>query len=105
MRVVTAVVVACAIAGLLYLSLDSGRFAPPAERAFSMPLVGLGVIFAGAAWAASKGGYPERVPFSPASRSASAATRSCGSSSRCGRVLQRHRAAFAPVEEVDQEPE
>ena len=28
-----------------------------------MPLVGLGVIFAGAAWAASKGGYPERVPL------------------------------------------
>ena len=63
MRVVRAVVVAGAIAGLLYLSLDSGRFAPPAERAFSMPLVGLGVIFAGSAWAASKGGYPERVPL------------------------------------------
>jgi len=28
-----------------------------------MPLVGLGAIFGGAAWAASKGGYPERVPF------------------------------------------
>ena len=55
--------VACVIASLLYLSLDSGRFAPPAERAFSMPLVGLGVIFAGSAWAASKGGYPERVPL------------------------------------------
>jgi len=41
MRVVMAVVVAGAIAGLLYLSLDSGRFAPPAARAFSMPLVGL----------------------------------------------------------------
>src|SRR5439155_1339265 len=39
MRVVMAVVVAGAIAGLLYLSLDSGRFAPPAARAFSMPLV------------------------------------------------------------------
>ena len=63
MRVVSALVVAGAIAGLLYLSLDSGRFAPPAERAFSMPLVGLGAIFAGAAWAASKSGYPERVPF------------------------------------------
>ena len=55
--------VACVIASLLYLSLDSGRFAPPAERAFSMPLVGLGVIFAGSAWAASKSGYPQRVPF------------------------------------------
>ena len=63
MKLVTAMVVACAIAGLLYLSLDSGRFAPPAARAFSMPLVGLGAIFGGAAWAASKGGYPERVPF------------------------------------------
>ena len=59
----TAVAVAGAIAGLLYLSLDSGRFAPPAERAFSMPLVGLGVIFAGAAWAASRTGYPRRAPF------------------------------------------
>ena len=55
--------VACVIASLLYLSLGSGRFAPPAERAFSMPLVGLGVIFAGSAWAASKSGYPQRVPF------------------------------------------
>ena len=63
MRVVSALVVAGAIAGLLYVSLDSGRFAPPAERAFSMPLVGLGVIFAGSAWAASKSGYPQRVPF------------------------------------------
>ncbi len=63
MRVVTAVVVAGAIAGLLYLSLDSGRFAPPAERAFSMPLLGLGAIFGGGAWAASKSGYPERAPF------------------------------------------
>ena len=63
MKLVTAPVVAGAIAGLLYLSLDSGRFAPPAERAFSMPLVGLGVIFAGSAWAASKSGYPQRVPF------------------------------------------
>ncbi|TMB22885.1 MAG: hypothetical protein E6J59_03015 [Deltaproteobacteria bacterium] len=63
MKVLAAVAVACVIAGLLYLSLDSGRFAPPAERAFSMPLVGLGVIFAGSAWAASKSGYPQRVPF------------------------------------------
>ena len=63
MKVLTVLVVAGVIAGPLYLSLDSGRFAPPAERAFSMPLVGLGVIFAGGAWAASKGGYPERVPF------------------------------------------
>jgi len=63
MRAVTALVVAAAIASLLYLSLDSGRFAPPAERAFSMPLVGLGVIFAGGAWAASKSGYPRRAPL------------------------------------------
>ena len=63
MRVVTAVVVAGAIAGLLYLSLDSGRFAPHAERAFSLPLVGLGVIFAVSGFAAAKGGYPQRVPL------------------------------------------
>jgi len=61
--VLAGLAVACVIASLLYLSLDSGRFAPPAERAFSMPLVGLGVIFAGSAWAASKSGYPQRVPF------------------------------------------
>ncbi len=63
MRAVTALVAAAAIASLLYLSLDSGRFAPPAARAFSMPLVGLGVIFAGSAFAAAKGGYPQRVPL------------------------------------------
>ena len=63
MKALIAAIVACAIAGLLHLSLDSGRFAPPAERAFSMPLAGLGVIFAVSAWAASKGGYPQRVPL------------------------------------------
>jgi hypothetical protein len=63
MKAVIAAIVACAIAGLLYLSLDSGRFAPPAERAFSMPLGGLGVIFAVSAWAASRGAYPQRVPL------------------------------------------
>jgi len=62
-KVVTALVVAGVIAALLYLSLDSGRLAPPAERAFSLPLVGLGVIFAASAWAAAKGGYSQRVPI------------------------------------------
>ena len=63
MKVTTALAVGCAIASLLYLSLDSGRFAPPAQRAFSMPLVGLAVIFGANAWASARGGNPQRTPL------------------------------------------
>jgi hypothetical protein len=62
-RAALAVAVAGAIAALLYLSLDSGLAAPPAERLVSLPLGGLAAIFAASAWAASVGGYPQRVPF------------------------------------------
>jgi dipeptide/tripeptide permease len=61
-KVLQAALVACAIAALLWLSLDSGRFAPRAERFFSMPLIGLGAIFGVSAWAASMSGYPKRAP-------------------------------------------
>jgi hypothetical protein len=53
LNVVLAAVVACPIAALLYLNLDSGLLRPvPAERLVSLPLVGLGLIFAIGAWAA-----------------------------------------------------
>ena len=45
--------VACAIAFLLHLSLDSGRYSEPTPRLFSLPLVGLALIFAARAWTAS----------------------------------------------------
>jgi len=60
MRFVVAGVVAVIIAGLLHLSLDSGVFAPRAERLVSLPLLGLGAIFGGSAWAASVSGQTNR---------------------------------------------
>ena len=58
-----ALAIACAIAMLLYLSLDSGMATPPAERLVSLPLLGLAAIFGVSAWAASQGGYSTRVPL------------------------------------------
>lgn len=62
-RKALAVAVACAIAGLLYLSLDSGVFAPRAERLVSLPLLGLAAIFGVSAWAGAVANRPERVPL------------------------------------------
>ena len=62
-RALLALVIASAIAALLYLSLDSGLAAPRAERLVSLPLAGLSAIFAASAWAASVGGYRQRVPL------------------------------------------
>jgi hypothetical protein len=46
--------VACLVAALLYLNLDSGLVRPvPAERLVSVPLLGLGLIFGVGAWTAS----------------------------------------------------
>ena len=53
MKPLVAGVVACAIAALLYLSLDSGRYAASTPRLFSMPLIGLSLIFAARAWTLS----------------------------------------------------
>ena len=50
MKPLVAGVVACAIAALLYLSLDSGRYAAATPRLFSLPLIGLALIFAARAW-------------------------------------------------------
>ena len=58
-----AILVACAIAGLLYFSLDSGMAVPPAERLVSLPLLGLAAIFGVSAWAAAQGGFATRVPL------------------------------------------
>jgi hypothetical protein len=60
---VAAAAVACAIAALLYLSLDSGLATPPAERLVSLPLLGLAAIFGASAWAAAQAGYSTRVPL------------------------------------------
>jgi hypothetical protein len=62
-RVALAAIVAAAIDTLLYLSLDSGLATPPAQRLVSLPLGGLAAIFGASAWAASVGGYPQRVPL------------------------------------------
>jgi hypothetical protein len=48
-----AALVACAIAALLYLSLDSGRYATATPRLFSLPLIGLSLIFGARAWTVS----------------------------------------------------
>ena len=53
MKPLVAGVVACAIAALLYLSLDSGRYAASTPRLFSLPLVGLALIFGARAWTVS----------------------------------------------------
>jgi hypothetical protein len=63
MKVVVAALVAVVIAALLWLSLDSGRFAPPAERLVSLPLAGLAVIFAARAWGASMSRDARWAPF------------------------------------------
>jgi hypothetical protein len=63
MRVALSVLVASAIAALLYLSLDSGMVAPPAERLFSLPLLGLAAIFGASAWAATMSRFPKRAPL------------------------------------------
>ena len=53
-RILIAAAVAAVVAGLLYLDLDSGRLGPePAARLFSLPLVGLSVIFGVRAWTES----------------------------------------------------
>jgi hypothetical protein len=62
-KTLVAAAVGCAVTGLLYLSLDSGRFSPPAERLVSAPLLGLAAIFGAASWAARAGGLPRRAPF------------------------------------------
>lgn len=59
-----AAVVAGVIAALLYWRFDSGVvMAEPAARLTSLPLLGLSVIFALGAWAASKSGFPKRAPW------------------------------------------
>ena len=63
MRTVTALLIAVVIGGLLWLSLDSGRFAPPAERLVSLPLGGLALIFGVRAWAASRSEGGQWAPF------------------------------------------
>jgi hypothetical protein len=55
MKALVAGSVACAIGLLLYLSLDSGRYAEPTPRLFSLPLGGLALIFAARAWTLSMG--------------------------------------------------
>jgi len=63
-RILLAAVIACTIAALLYLSLDSGRVTPePAPRLFSLALGGLAVIFAARAWTESIGTERRWVPF------------------------------------------
>lgn len=63
MKALIAPAVACLIAALLYVSLDSGRFTPPAERLVSAPLLGLAAIFGVSSWAARAGGVPQRGPL------------------------------------------
>lgn len=51
-----AAAVALVVAGGLYWNLDSGRIAlEPAPRLFSLPLLGLAVIFGVRAWTESRG--------------------------------------------------
>jgi hypothetical protein len=60
---VIAAVVACGIAFLLHLSLDSGRYAEPTPRLFSLPLVGLALIFAARGWSLGRGRDPRLSAF------------------------------------------
>jgi len=53
MKPLLAGVVAFAIAALLYLSLDSGRYTGATPRLFSLPLIGLSLIFGARAWTVS----------------------------------------------------
>ena len=53
-RVLVAAAVALVVAGALYLNLDSGKVSPePAARLFSLPLIGLALIFGVRAWTES----------------------------------------------------
>ena len=63
MKPVVAGIVACVIAALLYLSLDSGRFTEATPRAFSLPLVGLALIFGARAWTMSVSGDRRTLSF------------------------------------------
>jgi hypothetical protein len=63
MKPVVAAIVACVIAALLYLSLDSGRYTDATPRAFSLPLVGLALIFAARAWTVSISGDRRTLSF------------------------------------------
>ena len=55
--------VACVIAVLLHLSLDAGSHPGGTPRAFSLPLVGLGLIFAARAWTLSMSGDQRMTSF------------------------------------------
>jgi hypothetical protein len=63
MKSFVAALVACAIAELLYLSLDSGRYAAATPRLFSLPLIGLSLIFAARAWTVSLSRDQRTVSF------------------------------------------
>ena len=53
-RILVAAAVAGVVGALLYLNLDSGKVTPePAARLFSLPLVGLALIFGVRAWTES----------------------------------------------------
>jgi peptidoglycan/LPS O-acetylase OafA/YrhL len=63
MKPLVTALVACVIAFLLYLSLDSGRFTEPAPRLFSLPLGGLAAIFGARAWTVSMSPDPRTAPY------------------------------------------
>jgi len=52
-KTLVAALIACVIAELLYLSLDSGRYSAATPRLFSLPLIGLALIFGARAWTMS----------------------------------------------------
>jgi len=61
-QLVQAVIIACVVATLLYLRLDSGMVTPePDTRLVSVPLCIVAAIFAAGAWSASVTGAPRRV--------------------------------------------
>ena len=63
-QVLVAAAVAAVVGTLLYLNLDSGRMTPePAARLFSLPLVGLGLIFGVRAWTESMRGTSRMTAF------------------------------------------
>jgi len=62
-QAVIAAAVACAIAFLLHLSLDSGRYTEPTPRLFSLPLAGLALIFGARAWTLARGRDPRLAAF------------------------------------------
>jgi Mn2+/Fe2+ NRAMP family transporter len=63
MKPLVAALVACAIAALLYRSLDSGRYAAATPRLFSLPLIGLALIFGARAWTMSLSQDKRTAPF------------------------------------------